>query len=66
MEYNRCCKSVKIMAKKIILEFTEPQLEALMQFIDSGRSVFEESVEEQKNLKLIDRMFFKNGFKRRQ
>lgn len=54
------------MAKKIILELTEPQLEALMQFIDSGRSVFEESVDEQKNLKLIDRMFVKNGFKRRQ
>ncbi len=52
------------MTKKIKLELTEPQLEALMQFLDSARSVFEESVEEQKNLKLIDRMFVKNGFKR--
>ena len=49
---------------KIKLELTEPQLEALMQFIDSARSVFEESLGEQKNIRLIDRMFEKNGFKR--
>ncbi len=54
------------MAKKINLELTEPQLEALMQFIDSARSVFEESVDEQRNMMLIDRMFTKNGFKRRE
>ena len=52
------------MAKKIKLELTERQFEALIDVIDSAKTVFEEIPEEQKNIALIDRMLKKNGYKR--
>lgn len=53
------------MAKKIKLELTKRQFEALIDLIDTAASAFEEIDEEMNNLKLIDRMLTKNGYKRR-
>jgi hypothetical protein len=52
------------MAKKIKLELTERQFEALLDVVDSASTVFNEIKEEQKNIALVDRMLKKNGYKR--
>lgn len=48
------------------LDITMPQLVALVNLVDSAEAVFEEIPDEQKNIKLIDRMLNKNGYYRKQ
>ena len=43
------------------LEITKAQFRALVDVLESAQAVFEEIPEEQKNFKLIKRMFNKNG-----
>jgi hypothetical protein len=50
--------------KKIILKMTIKEFEALLDLIDSASSVFEENEVENKNIKSIDFMLKKNGYKR--
>jgi hypothetical protein len=52
------------MAKKIKLELTEVQFNALISVVDSASAVFEEDIETQKEIKAIDRMLKKNGYER--
>lgn len=53
-----------IMAKKIKLELTEAQFNALISVVDTCSSVMEEDIDTQREIKLIDRMLKKNGYKR--
>ncbi len=50
--------------KKIILKMTIKEFEALLDLLDSASSVFEENEVENKNIKKIDSMLKKNGYKR--
>ena len=52
------------MAKKIKLELTEVQFNALISVVDSASAVFDEDVITKKEIKAIDRMLKKNGYKR--
>ena len=56
------------MAKKIKLELTERQFEALIDTIDNTSAMIgcgdDDDVWE-KNIKLLDRMLLKNGYKRK-
>lgn len=52
------------MAKKIKLELTERQFEALIETLDSASTVFEEIPKVQKDIAALDRMLKKNGYKR--
>ena len=51
-------------SKKIVLKMTIKEFEALLDLIDSASSVFEENEAENKNIKKIDSMLKKNGYKR--
>lgn len=66
--YNVPCKHFKIMAKKIKLELTERQFEALIDTIDNTSAQIGCGDHDDvwlKNIKLIDRMLLKNGYKRK-
>jgi hypothetical protein len=56
------------MAKKIKLELTEPQFICLIDVIDTvsalGGTGREFTIEQNKNVLLLDRMLKKNGYKR--
>ncbi len=52
------------MAKKIKLELTEAQFNALISVVDTCSSVMDEDKETTKEVVLIDRMLKKNGYKR--
>ena len=64
MVANAPCKHFKIMAKKIKLELTEAQFNALISVIDTCSALMDEDIDTQKEIVLIDRMLLKNGYKR--
>lgn len=53
------------MAKKIKLELTEAQMNALVRVVDTCSAMMEEDVNTQKEIALIDKMLLKNGYKRK-
>jgi hypothetical protein len=52
------------MAKDIELKVTKIQFEALLDMMETVRTAFEQVPEEYKNVKALDRMLKKNGYKR--
>jgi len=64
------CKGLyfQVMKKKILLEITPQQLEALKNIVDEASAMIgvgeDEDLTRIKRIKLVDRMLKKNGFKR--